>query len=153
MHPHTDWPRTDLDLQRHLRQAGLLPTLQRMAIARVVLQAPCHQTAERVLGLARAHLPELSRATVYATLQLFVRHGLLKELPIDGEATVYDSNLAPHHHLYNVDTGEVTDLPDEALRVLGLPSLDDTLEVAAVDVIVRVRQKAAAAPLAEPAHH
>ena len=34
--------------------------------------------------------------------------GLLRELPIDGEATVYDSNLTPHHHLYHEDTGEVS---------------------------------------------
>ena len=70
-----------------------------------------------------------------------VRQGLLRELPIDGEATVYDSNLTPHHHLYHEDTGEVSDVPAEALQVLGLPALGEGLELAAVDVIVRVRRR------------
>jgi Fur family iron response transcriptional regulator len=35
----------------------------------------------------------------------------------------------------------VTDVPAEALQVLGLPALGDGLELAAVDVIVRVRRR------------
>jgi hypothetical protein len=49
-------------------------------------------TAEQVLKAARGALPSLSRATVYAVLQVLGARGLLKELPIDGAATVYDSN-------------------------------------------------------------
>jgi Fur family iron response transcriptional regulator len=128
-----------LELQRRLRGADILPTLQRMAVASVMLEKPVHMTAEQVLAAARARLPGLSRATVYVVLKLFVRRGLLKELPIDGAATVYDSNMLPHHHLYNVDTGEVADLPPGALRVSGLPELDAGLELREVDVIVRVR--------------
>lgn len=131
----------DTALQARLQQAGIGPTLQRLAIAEALLRQPCHMTADQVLAAARQWLPSLSRATVYGTLQLFVRQGLLRELPIDGEATVYDSNLAPHHHLYHEDTGEVSDLPAEALQVLGLPALGEGLELAAVDVIVRVRRR------------
>lgn len=131
----------DTALQVRLQQAGIGPTLQRLAIAEALLRQPCHMTADQVLAAARQWLPTLSRATVYGTLQLFVRQGLLRELPIDGEATVYDSNLAPHHHLYHEDTGEVTDVPVEALQVLGLPALGEGLELAAVDVIVRVRRR------------
>lgn len=139
---------TSAQLQQRLRHAGIQPTLQRIAVAAVLLPQPVHRTAEQVLLAARAVQPDISRATVYAVLQLFVRQGLLKELPIDGAATVYDSNLLPHHHLYHVDTGEVTDLPAGQLQVLGLPTLGDGLEMAEVDVIVRVRARAAApAPL------
>jgi Fe2+ or Zn2+ uptake regulation protein len=90
-----------------------------MAVASVLLPQPVHMTADQVLAAARARLPSLSRATVYAVLQLFVRRGLLKELPIDGAATVYDSNTAPHHHLYDVDTGAVADLPHGAAAGAG----------------------------------
>lgn len=126
-------------LQQRLKQEGILPTLQRMAVASVLLSRPVHLTAEQVMVAARRRLPGLSRATVYAVLQLFVRHGLLKELPIDGAATVYDSNTEPHHHLYDVDTGEVADLPLSRLKVLGLPEAMVGMELAGVDVIVRVR--------------
>lgn len=76
---------------------------------------------------------------MYGTLQTFVRHGLLRELLMDGEATIYDSNTHAHHHVYNIDTGEVHDLPPGQLQVSGLPALAEGLEMAEVDVIVRVR--------------
>lgn len=132
-------------LQQRLRGAGILPTLQRLTIAGVLLNKPVHMTADQVLRAARGLLPDISRATVYSVLQLFVRQGLLKELPIDGAATVYDSNVAPHHHLYNVDTGEVSDLPTLAVQVAGLPQLGSDMVLDEVDVIVRVRRRAAPA--------
>lgn len=131
------------ELQRRLQQAGILPTLQRMAVADVLLNAPVHMTAEQVLVAARQRLSGLSRATVYVVLQLFVRRGLLKELPMDGAATVYDSNTRPHHHLYDVDTGEVVDLPEGDLQVLGVAQALGGRELAGVDVIVRVRGRVA----------
>ncbi len=132
------------DMQQRLRAADILPTLQRMAVASVLLGEPVHMTADQVLRAARELLPDISRATVYSVLQLFVRQGLLKELPIDGAATVYDSNVAPHHHLYNVDTGEVSDLPDLAVQVAGLPVLGQDMMLDEVDVIVRVRRRTSA---------
>lgn len=128
-----------VELQERLRGAGIVPTLQRMAVASVMLRAPIHLTAEQVLEAARLRMPGLSRATVYAVVRLFVRHGLLKELPIDGEATVYDSNVQPHHHLYDVDTGRVCDLPERDLQVLGIDAAVSGLQLAGVDVIIRVR--------------
>lgn len=130
-------------VQRRLREVGIVPTLQRLLIASTLLERPVHMTAEQVLVAVRKRMPEISRATVYGTLQLFVRHGLLKELPIKGAATVFDSNPLPHHHLYNVDTGEVSDLPADTMQVLGLPTIADTLELSEVDVIVRVRSRRA----------
>ena len=131
-------------LHKRLADAGILPTLQRLAVGSVILQRPTHMTAEQVLTAARERVPGTSRATVYGTLQMFVRHGLLRELLIDNEATVYDSNMQPHHHLYHVETGEVEDLPEGALRVAALPELDKDLEIAEVDVILRVRRRARA---------
>ncbi len=136
------FPASASELSRHLREHGVQPTLQRLAIASVLLVRPCHMTADQVLLRAREHLPELARATVYATLQLFVQQQLLRELPVDGAATVYDSNLTPHHHVYNVDTGEVQDLPADSLQVLGLPALGSGYQLDGVDVIVRVRARA-----------
>lgn len=144
------FPSTDVELLRHLRAHGVQPTLQRLAIADVLLRRPCHMTADQVLLAARERQPELARATVYATLQLFVRQQLLRELPVDGASTVYDSNLAPHHHLYNVDTGEVQDLPPEVLQVMGLPALDPALQVEGMDVIVRVRARPSVSAAAPP---
>lgn len=135
----------DSDLHGRLRSVGILPTQQRLAVAAVLLDRPRHMTADQVMRAAQEHFPRISRATVYAVLQLFVRHALLKELPVEGAATVYDSNLQPHHHLYDVESGIVTDLPDEALTVSGVSDALGGLQLAGVDVIVRVRRPRPAA--------
>lgn len=126
-------------LQQRLTQAGIRPTLQRLAVAGVLLPMPVHLTADQVLLRARAQLPGLSRATVYEVLQLFTTQGLLKALPIEGASTVYDSNTGPHHHFYDVQTGEVADIPDSGLQVLGVAQALAGMALEGVDVIVRVR--------------
>lgn len=83
---------------------------------------------------------------MYSVLKLLVRILLLKELPIEGAATGCDANLSPHHHLVNIDTGEVSDLPAGQLTVLGLsglgPQLGAGLDLAEGVVIVRRRAPA-----------
>ena len=75
-------------LQQRLRDAGIGPTLQRLAVAGVLLPRPVHMTADQVLQAAARQLPGISRATVYAALQLFVHQGLLKELRVEGVAAI-----------------------------------------------------------------
>lgn len=125
-----------------LESAGIQPTRQRCLMAQLLLERPVHMTAEDVLERMRQSHDPISRATVYNTLELFVRHGLLKELQVEGSATVYDSNTEPHHHLFHEDSGKVSDLPHSmSLSVLGLDALND-VEVCGVEVMVRVRPKA-----------
>ena len=130
----------DAALAERLRQAGLQPTRQRMAMARVLLQAPTHMHAEQVLHAARQHYPKLSRATVYASLPLFAERGLLRALPLGLEHTVYDSCTQAHPHLLIEDSGEVMDLPPDCIRWDALPPLAPGLEVTAVDMVIRVRR-------------
>lgn len=83
-------------------------------------------------------MPETSRATVYNSLKLFVEKGLLKELVVDPGHVVFDSNTEPHFHLYNIATGNLTDVPAEQMRVIGLPELPPGTRLEEVDVIVRI---------------
>ena len=127
-----------------LRAAGIPLTLQRLAIAQVMLSAPIHLTAEQVFSRVKGLVAEISRATVYNTLKLFSEKGLVRELIIDAERTVFDSNTAPHPHIYNVETGELSDVAAGDLRITGSAKLPDGLEVEAVDIVVRVRRKGGA---------
>ncbi|MDQ7990780.1 MAG: transcriptional repressor [Candidatus Dactylopiibacterium sp.] len=124
-----------------LRGAGIPVTRQRVQIACAFLGAPAHLTAEQLVARMREQAPGLARATVYNTLGLFVAHGLVREIIVDGGSVIYDSNTAPHFHYYDSRSGELGDLPAEALRVSGMPQLPPHLELEAVDVIVRVRSR------------
>ncbi|TVO57132.1 Fur family transcriptional regulator [Denitromonas halophila] len=125
-----------------LREAGIPVTLQRVEIARVMLSKPAHMSADQVFSAVREHVPETSRATVYNTLKLFREKKLVRELIVDRERVVYDSNTAPHYHLYNEDSGQLTDVAAEELQVVGMPELPSGLTLEEVDVIIRVRTAA-----------
>jgi Fur family transcriptional regulator, iron response regulator len=130
---------TILSLSERLQRAGVPATLQRVAIAEVLLAHPIHLRADEVLERVRQTLPDMSRATVYNTLRIFREAGLVKELVVDPECIVFDSNTSPHYHLYDVDTGAVLDVSAEELQVVGSPKLPPGFELEQVDVIIRVR--------------
>ena len=126
-------------LERH----GVRPTTQRLRIAEMLLDPPRHVTAEQILATLRQSPARVSKATVYNTLKLFVDHGLLRPIHVDPERCVYDSMVAPHHHFQDLDTGEMTDIPPEALRIAEMPALPPGMELAGVEVVIRLRRKAA----------
>jgi Fur family iron response transcriptional regulator len=137
---------TILDISVRLQGAGVQATLQRVAIGEVMLTRPIHLRADEVHERVRQFLPEVSRATVYNTLKIFREAGLVKELVVDADRIVFDSNTAPHYHLYDVDTGAVTDVSAEELQVVGSPKLPEGLELDQVDVVIRVRGCRSAKP-------
>lgn len=124
-----------------LRRHGITPTHQRMVIAQVLFERMAHLGAEQILLLVNEHHAEASKATIYNTLRLFREKNLVRELIIDPTKVVYDPNTTPHHHIYNVETGELTDIPADDIRVAGLPPLPPGIETESVDVIVRTRPR------------
>ena len=126
------------DVADRLRAAGIPVTLQRLAIANALFERPVHMTAEQLLKQVKARVPETSRATVYNSLKLFVDKGLVKELVVDPGRVVFDSNTEPHFHLYDIVTGNLTDVPADQMRVIGLPALPPGTKLEQIDVIVRV---------------
>jgi len=125
-----------------LREHHISPTIQRIEIAQILLSKMQHLSAEQVLAVVNVEKPKVSKATVYNTLGLFARKGLIKELIIDPTKVFYDSNTAEHHHFYNVDTHELFDISAEEVNVASLPSLPQGTEADGVDVIIRIRSSA-----------
>lgn len=122
-----------------LREHGVAPTHQRLEIAHVLFGRCEHLAAEQILKLVNERHAETSKATVYNTLNLFRDRGLVREVIVDPKRVFYDPNTEPHHHLYNVDTGEITDIGADALAVSGLPELPPGMMTEGVDIIVRIR--------------
>lgn len=105
------------DLAESLRARGIRPSAHRMAVAGYVLSTEDHPVAEQVFTKVRARFPMLSRATVYNTLNLFVRQGLLRALTLDEGKVVYDPCLEKHHHFIDKTSGRIHDIPWDAVRV------------------------------------
>jgi Fur family iron response transcriptional regulator len=122
-----------------LRRHGIAPTHQRMEIAHVLFARREHLSADQILSLVNSRYAETSKATVYNTLKLFLGKKLIRELIVDPARIVYDPNTEPHHHLFDVVTGRLTDIPADNVRVVGLPPLPTGTVADGVDIIIRTR--------------
>jgi Fur family iron response transcriptional regulator len=129
-------------VEEKLRSRGVKPTNQRIEIGMLLFASPRHMSADQIISDLRATGSRVSKATVYNTLNLFSSQGLTREVSVDPERQFYDSTTTPHHHFYNVDTGELTDIGMDDLQFSQLPELPLGTEAQDVEVIVRVRNKA-----------
>lgn len=126
-------------VESRLRAAGVTPTRQRVEIAFVLFEKQTHLSAEQILATVNARCAETSKATVYNTLHLLSERKLVRELIVDPSKVFYDPNTAPHHHFYDVVTGQLTDIPADAVQIANLPPLPPGVVAEGVDVIIRTR--------------
>lgn len=127
---------TKQEIEERLKQAGVQPTLQRIAIAQYILCEADHPTAEEVHSWADKNLAKISLATVYNTLNTLVAAGLLREFRFPhSEKVIYDNNLEEHFHFLDEKTQRLYDIPFDDVKV----SLDlaRKYKVQKVDVLFR----------------
>ncbi len=136
---HTDQPKTEAEVADLLRKRSIHPTSQRVIIARLLFEKCTHLSAEDVFRLVNAENRRVSKATVYNTLGLLAEKGVIREVIADPTRIFYDPNTQPHHHFFNVDSGELTDISAEQISVSNLPPLPLGATLDGVDVIVRLR--------------
>ena len=98
-------------------------------------------TAEALYEEATGARVAISLATVYNTLHQFTEAGLLREIAVDGSRTYFDTNLSDHHHFLVEETNAIYDIPGNQIDVVRLPDAPEGMEVARVDVIVRLKTK------------
>jgi Fur family iron response transcriptional regulator len=100
-----------------------------------------HVTAELLFEeAAKARVP-VSLATIYNTLHQFTQAGLLREVAVDGAKTYFDTNVGNHHHFFIEGDNVLVDIPDGQVAVATLPRAPDGMEIARVDVVVRLRPR------------
>jgi len=133
-------PYTRDQLVELLRSHGINPTHQRIEIAHALYSRREHLSADRVLAIVNERHPETSRATVYNTLNLFVEKNLIREVIVDPSRVFYDPNTSGHYHIYDVETGELTDIDAADVRIEGLPTLPNGMVTQGMDIIIRVRR-------------
>lgn len=127
------------DIIALLLRHGIQPSAQRVAVGDYVLFTDEHPSADRVFNTVRKTLPVLSRATVYNTLNLFVKQGLLRELVLAEGNVVFDPKLERHHHFVDETSGRIYDVPWEALEVKKVAALED-YDVDEYQVVLRGRR-------------
>lgn len=125
-----------------LSGGGLRPTKQRLALADLLVGdgKNRHVTAESLFAAAHARGESVSLATVYNTLRAFCDVGLVQEVTVDGSKSYFDTNIHDHPHFYWEDDGRLTDAVAEDLVIAALPDAPEGMEIAKVDVVIRLRK-------------
>jgi len=129
------------DVVSLLQHFKISPTRQRVEIAEFLFKRPQHLSAERILDGVLGEGNRVSRATVYNTMGLFANKGVVREILIDRERVFYDSNTEIHQHLYNIDTGELTDVFDAEVDMVSEPELPEGLKIIDTDIVFKVTSK------------
>ncbi len=129
------------DVVSMLQHFKISPTRQRVEIAEFLFQRPQHLSAEKILDGVTRDGNRVSRATVYNTMGLFANKGVVREVLIDRERVFYDSNPEIHQHLYNVDTGELSDVYDAQIDTVSDPELPEGLRIIDTDIVYKVTSR------------
>ena len=122
-----------------LRKAGLRPTRQRCSLAALLFgQGDRHVSAETLHDEAAKAGVRVSLATIYNTLHQFQQAGMLRELAIDGQRSYFDTNTSNHNHFYIESHGQLIDIPNDSIRVDGVPQPPPGMRISHIDVVVRL---------------
>ncbi len=127
------------NLAEKLRAHGINPTHQRIEIAFALFSRHEHLSADQVMAIVNERHSETSKATVYNTLNLFLEKKLIREVIVDPNKVFYDPNTEPHYHMYELESGRLTDIDAADVRVTGLPTLPSGMVTEGMDIIIRVR--------------
>lgn len=105
-----------LELEARCAAAGIPVTAQRRVMLEVLVGRDDHPTVDQLYGAIAKRLPDVSRATVYRSLEKLEELGLLRRVEHPGSAVRLDGNVKPHHHFLCLRCGAIEDLPVESVR-------------------------------------
>ena len=129
-------------LRERLREVGLRPTRQRVALGWILFaKGDRHVTAEMLYEEATSAKVPVSLATVYNTLHQFTEAGLLREVTVGASKTYFDTNNSAHQHFFIEDSNDLVDIPSGNIVAGPMPIPPEGYEIVRVDVVVRLRRK------------
>ena len=126
-------------IEKTLRDAGLRPTRQRLALGNQLFAGhDRHVTAEQLHAEVSTEGEHVSLATVYNTLHQFRHAGLLREIAIDSNKTYFDTNTSNHNHYLLEPEGDLMDIESDSITIDGLPEPPEGMRISHIDVVVRL---------------
>ena len=124
---------------KKIESSGIRLTKQRRVLAKILFEnGNRHLSADELFHDVKKEDRKISMATVYNTLKQFTSLGLVREVVVDQNKSLYCTNHKSHYHLYIEDEGKIIDIPTKNID-LNIPSIPACLQLHNIDVIVRIR--------------
>jgi Fur family iron response transcriptional regulator len=125
-----------------LRDAGLRPTFQRVALGAILFaNGDRHVTAEMLYQEAVQAKVPVSLATIYNTLHKFAEAGLLRQVMAASSTAHFDTNTSNHSHFFVANTNLLLDIPGPEVVLDTMPRVPDGYEFVRADIVVRLKRK------------
>ena len=124
-----------------LRASGLRPTKQRLEICKVLFnrKETFHFTIDQLKKIAEKNIKKkISLATLYNTVHAFEKKGYLKEISLKGNRTFFDTNTKSHHHFYDEETLQLTDIKNENISINNLPKIPNGKKIKDIEITIKV---------------
>ena len=125
-----------------LRASGLRPTKQRIRLADYLFNRDktFHFTVEDLDKAINKKVFEekIALATIYNTIHAFKKAGHLKEIFLKEGKNYFDTNTSFHHHFYNVENNELTDIDNNKIELKKIPSPPKGKSIKNVNVIINI---------------
>ena len=136
---HTNKQMSYIKAINKLSYLGIRPTKQRRILAKLLFEnGDRHISAEELFAEVQKEKRKISLATIYNTLKQFTKYGLLREVVVDQNKSIYCTNHDKHFHLYIEDQDKIIDIPQKNID-LNMPEIPACLNFHNVDIIVRIR--------------
>ena len=124
---------------KKIENRGIRATKQRRVLAKLLFdKGNRHVSADELYQDVKKEDRKISMATVYNTLKQFTNLGIIREVVVDQNKSLYCTNRKNHYHLYIEDEGKIMDIPLKNID-LNIPSIPACLQLHNIDVIVRIR--------------
>ncbi|NLZ28953.1 MAG: transcriptional repressor [Firmicutes bacterium] len=85
---------------------------------KLIRESGLHPSAESLCVLARKRYPSLSLNTVYRTLDLFEKKGLVRRFDVGENVYRYDGNTTPHAHFFCIECNRLDDMDGEHMNLI-----------------------------------
>jgi Fur family transcriptional regulator, iron response regulator len=133
------------EIVNKLRSSKLRPTRQRIRIAEFLFnrEKTFHFSIENLnKSLKKKDKPEkISLATIYNTIDAFKKAGHLKEILTNNNTSYFDTNISSHHHFYDDQTNELTDISFNDVEVTKLPHAPKGKKIKNIEVIISLQKQ------------
>ena len=132
------------EIVNKLRSSKLRPTKQRIKIAEYLFnrEKTFHFTVENLNKIInkKGSLEKISLATIYNTIEAFKKARHLKEILTNNNKSYFDTNVNSHHHFYDDETNELTDINFNEIEVVKLPHAPKGKQIKEVEVIISLQK-------------
>ena len=132
------------EIVNKLRASGLRPTKQRILIAENLFKdnnKTFHFTIDSLnKKINKKGNKKISLATIYNTVEAFTEAGYLKEILTSKNKSFYDTNIKSHHHFYDEETKELTDINYNQVKLSKVPTPPKGKKIKNLEVVIRIQK-------------